>query len=225
MFHLNVSGIYECQGPSKYKSWVKLLSSTVVDFFLHYFIIRTLFLRGWWNPSGQLASHSFIWALPRSIAFTSAVHTYMSRNDVHKMACCIQGIYTSLQKKFPLMTCLSFSLYLSCDASSSLWVVISTDEESFKSATSFINMLQMYRLVVHLWTAFSFSVIPMSPPGPCLFWRAWSCSCSCHDNMPLLHVDHWLHLVILLQPDLPQYLSVYCRFQVLNLWRIIQYQD
>ena len=52
---------------------------SVLVLFLHSFIVRTLFLRGWWNLSGQLASYSSICALPKSTAsctFTSSEHIH-----------------------------------------------------------------------------------------------------------------------------------------------------
>ena len=66
---------------------------------------------------------------------------------------------------FSLLTCMLFSSYLICDANSSLWVVISTDEESFKSATSFINLLQMCRLMP-IYGQFSYSAFSYESTWP-----------------------------------------------------------
>ena len=46
-----------------------------------------------------------------------------------------------------------------------------------------------------------------------LFLSARSSSDSGRDNVPLLRVDHWLHLVVLLQLGFPMHHSIYHRLQ------------
>ena len=140
---------------------------SVLVVFLHSFIGWTLFLRGWWNPSGQLASYSSICAWSRSIAsctFTSSGHirpeTMFTRADAWPAV--FKGSMQSFS--FSLITCLSFTSYLIRDANSSLWEVISTDEESFKSTLSFITHKHcLYELVC-----------PYTFHSPCLW--CWTCS-------------------------------------------------